>query len=658
MVGMDAAISRSAYNMVGRFVLIAAACTLVMLVAVFWPQATILDRMELRTVDWRFHLRGPLAPHPDIVLVTIDEASLDKVGKWPWPRQLFARLTRQLTAARARAIVYDVFFIEPEADPASDAAFVEAVASAGNVYLAGFAAGPEQEGDIDSDLSVRERASADQAEPLRRWAWDEATVNRREGLLSWAGIYQVPDLTYPFAHLAQAARGLGYTCLVQGADGIFRYTPPLGYFRHRLYPSLPLAVAAGLLDARPRQISVNFGHNLRLDDQHIVPLDRWGRMVINFAGRHKTYPHLPAWQILNETKDTSQLELENKIIIVAITAEGLHDVRASPFGSLLSGGEIQATILDNILTQRFLVSAPPEKMLLILPFIGLAIALIFALLPTRQALLLALGVVAAYDWFSIWVFAHWGLIVPMFAPTLTGLVVILVLISYRLLLEERQRSQARETLSHFVPTQIVSQLMEDEAAQILQGQRRIVSCLFCDLRGFTAASEQLSPEATVNLLNRYFTLMYEVIWEFGGTLDKLMGDGLMAFFNAPLEQPDHARRAVQAAIEMQRRIEFNRAEWEFCGWGELAAGIGISTGQAVVGYITARDRMQYTAIGAQVNLAARLEELTRELDAKILISEDTWQLVKDTVTTNDEGSVQVRGFTEEVNVYSVPVPLA
>ncbi len=296
-------------------------------------------------------------------------------------------------------------------------------------------------------------------------------------------------------------------------------------------------------------------------------------------------------------------------------------------------------------------------MLLILPFIGLAIALSFALLPTRQALLLALGVVGAYDWFSIWVFTHWDLIVPIFAPTLTGLVVILVLVSYRLLLEERQQSQARETLSHFVPTQIVSQLMEDEAAQILQGQRRIVSCLFCDLRGFTAASERLSPEATVDLLNRYFTLMHEVIWEFDGTLDKLMGDGLMAFFNAPLEQPDHARRAVQAAIEMQRRIEFNRAEWEFCGWGELAAGIGIATGQAVVGYITARDRMQYTAIGAQVNLAARLEELTRELDARILISEDTYELIGEALPAQYMGRIAVRGFAEEVVVYAVDVPM-
>jgi len=380
-------------------------------------------------------------------------------------------------------------------------------------------------------------------------------------------------------------------------------------------------------------------------------------MVINFAGKHKTYPHLPAWRILDESQDGAQLELEDKIVIVAITAEGLHDVRASPFGGLVTGGEIQATILDDILTQRFLIQAAPEKMLVILPFIGLAIALSFALLPTRQALLLALGVVGVYDWFSIWVFTHWGLIVPMFAPTLTGLVVILVLVSYRLLLEERQRSQARETLSHFVPTQIVSQLMEDEAAQILQGQRRIVSCLFCDLRGFTAASEQLAPEATVDLLNRYFTLMHEVIWEFDGTLDKLMGDGLMAFFNAPLEQPDHALRAVQAAIEMQRRIEFNRAEWEFCGWGELAAGIGIATGRAVVGYITARDRMQYTAIGAEVNLAARLEELTRELDAKILISEDTYELIGEAFPTQYIGSIAVRGFAEETVVYAVDVPM-
>jgi len=657
MASRDSPGSRSAYKIVGRFVLIAAACTLVMLVAAFWPQVTMLDRMELRTVDWRFHLRGPLQPHPDIVLVTVDEASLRNVGKWPWPRAVFARLTRQLTAAGVRAIAYDVFFIEPEPGSAGDEAFAEALARADNVYLAGFAAGPEQEGDYGADLSVGKMAPATQAEPLRQWAWNEATVNRGEGLLRWAGVYQLPDLTYPFARLAQAADGLGYTCLVQGADGIFRYTVPIGYFRHRLYPSLPLAVAAGLLGARPGQISVNFGDNIRLDDQHTVPLDRWGRMVINFVGKQKTYPHLPAWQILDESADAVQLELADKVVIVAITAEGLHDVRANPFGGLLAGGEIQATILDNILTQRFLVQVPPEKLLLILPFIGLAIALIFALLPTRQALLLALGVVGAYEWFSIWAFAHWSLIVPMFAPMLTGLVTILVLISYRLLIEERQRSQARETLSHFVPTQIVSQLMEDEAAQILQGQRRIVSCLFCDLRGFTSASEQLAPEATVNLLNRYFTLMHEVIWEFDGTLDKLMGDGLMAFFNAPLEQPDHARRAAQAAIEMQRRIEFNRAEWEFCGWGELAAGIGISTGPAVVGYITARDRMQYTAIGAQVNLAARLEELTRELDAKILVSEDTYELLNEAFPAQYMGRIAVRGFAEDVAVYAVDVSL-
>ncbi|MCK4323594.1 MAG: CHASE2 domain-containing protein, partial [Armatimonadetes bacterium] len=324
MAGRSSPGSRSAYKIVGRFVLIAAACTLVMLVAAFWPQVTILDRMELRTVDWRFHLRGPLEPHPDIVLITIDEASLDKLGKWPWPRAVFARLTRKLTAARVQTIVYDVFFIEPELEPAGDAAFAQALASAGNVYLAGFAAGPEQEGDYGPDLGVREMAPAGQAEMLRHWAWNEATVTRGEGLLRWAGIYQLPDLTYPFARLARGAQGLGYTCLVQGADGIFRYTPPLGYFRHRLYPSLPLAVAAGLLDARPGQISVNFGHNLRLDDQHTVPLDRWGRMVINFAGKHKTYPHLPAWQILDESQDAAQLELADKIIIVAITAEGLH----------------------------------------------------------------------------------------------------------------------------------------------------------------------------------------------------------------------------------------------------------------------------------------------------------------------------------------------
>ncbi len=634
-----------------KLLLIAAACTLVMAVADFWPGVTMLDKMELRTVDWRFRYRGELAPDPDIVLVVIDEASISNIGRWPWPRRKFAELTDRLNAAGARAIVYDIFFVERESGQQAadgDREFIEAVARAGNVYLAGFGAAAPQAG-------IPETAVA--ADHVPDYAWPDTQVVASSGLDATARLYQLPDLTYPFPEIAAQAQGIGYADLVPPSDGVFRHTPMLGEYDGNLYPSLPLAVAAGLLDVTPDQVTVRLGRTISLGERGCIPIDRGGRTAINFPGGEGAYHRLPAWQILQSAEADSSFDLTDKTVVVAITASGLHDLRHSPFGDLLPGGEVLAAIVDNIVSQQFVVAAPPERMLLVLLFVGLSIGIIFGILPTTYALFYSLGLLVVYDWLGVWVFVHRGLILDLFLPTLTGVVTVLVLVSYRLLREERQRSQARETLSHFVPAQIVSQLMEDEAAETLQGQRRIVSVLFCDLRNFTAASERLSPEATVALLDRYFALMHEVIWEFEGPLDQLMGDGLMAFFNAPVDQPDHAQRAVQTAIEMQRRIEFNRAEWEFCGWPELSAGIGISTGEAVVGYISARERMQYTAIGAQVNLAARLEEMTRELDARILLSEATYQLVKDTVDAQFRGTFAIRGFAQSAGVYSVDVRL-
>ena len=643
--------ARPDYRRKLKLLLIAAACTLVIAVADFWPGVTMLDKMELRTVDWRFRYRGQLPHDPDIILVVVDEASITNIGRWPWPRRRFAELTGQLKAAGARAIVYDIFFVERESGrkgAEGDREFIEAIARAGNVYLAGFGAAAPQAG-------IQETAVA--ANHVPDYAWADTQVVASGGLDATARLYQLPNLTYPFPEIAAQAQSIGYADLVAPSDGVFRHTPMLGQYDGNLYPSLPLAVAAGLLDVTPDQVTVRLGRTISLGERARIPIDRGGRTAINFPGGEGTYPRIPAWQILQSAEVASSFDLTDKTVIVATTASGLHDLRHSPFGDLLPGGEVLAAIVDNIISQRFVVPTPPERMLLALLFIGLSIGVIFGILPTTYALFYSLGLLFVYNWLGVWAFVHRSLILDLFVPTLTGVITVLALVSYRLLREERQRFQARETLSHFVPAQIVSQLMEDEAAETLQGQRRIVSVLFCDLRGFTAASERLSPEAAVTLLDRYFALMHEVIWEFEGTLDKLMGDGLMAFFNAPVDQPDHAQRAVQTAIEMQRRVEFNRAEWEFCGWPELSAGIGISTGEAVVGYISAWERMQYTAIGAQVNLASRLEELTRELDARILLSDVTYQLVKDTVDAEFRGTFSVRGFAEKVGVYSVRVPL-
>ncbi len=624
-------------------------CTVVMLAAFFTPGMTLLDKLECRTVDWRFRHRGVRAPTADIIIVAVDEESIGQAGKWPWPRRRFAKLTERLAAAGARAIVYDVFFVEPDDSPGGekgDEAFVAATREAGQVYHATFGYTPPQTG-----------AAAESSAPeLTEYAWAQVEIMAGRGLNTLATFYELPALIFPFPALAQASAGLGFTDVVDGGDGVFRYVTPVARYGEQLYPSLGLAVAANVLGVDADKIIINPGQSIDLGDRRYVPIDRGGRMAVNFTGPNRTYRYLSAHKLLGTGSSAAHYNLEDTIAIVGVTAPGLYDLRACPFGGVMNGVEIQANIIDNLINAHFLKQVAPEKMALLIVSMGMTVGAMFALVTTWWAVSYALGILVGYNLLCTWAFASRGLIIDMLAPSLTALLTLLVMLIYKLAVEERQRHRARQALSHFVPAQIVSQLVEEEALTTLRGQRRVVSVLFCDLRNFTPASERLAPEDTVNLLNRYFQLMHEVIWEFGGTLDKFLGDALMAFFNAPLSQADHALLAVRSAIEMQRRIRFNQAEWEFYGMPQMQAGIGISTGEALVGCVSSQARMQYTVIGSHVNLASRLEELTKQFEEDILISEATYQQVRESVEAQMVGEVTVRGFAEPVKVYGVKVP--
>lgn len=628
---------------------LALGCTAVMVAIFLWPGISLLNKLEYRTVDWRFRHRGVRAPAADIVIVAIDEESIAQVGKWPWPRQTFADLTERLAQAGARAIVYDIFFVEPavsQVGKAGDEQFAAATRNAGQVYHASFGYTPAQTAIVAQSSAVHPGEHA----------WPQVDVVAGQGLNALATVYDLPALTMPLPALVQEAAGVGFTNVIDGGDGVFRYIAPLAAYDKQLYPSLGLAVAADQLGVSPEEITVKSGQSIDLADLRELPLDRGGRMVVNFAGPDQTYPYLSAHKILNSSARAVRENIQNSIVIIGVTAPGLHDLRACPFGGVMNGVEIQANIVDNIMNAHFLKQVAPEKVILIMLLMGLSVGAMFALVVTWGAVTYALGTLVVYNLLCAWVFSTRGVVIDMLAPTLTALLTLLVMLIYKLAIEESQRRQVRQTLSHFVPPEIVSQLVEEEALTTMQGQRRVVSVLFCDLRNFTAASERLAPEDTVHLLNRYFQLMHEVIWELGGTLDKFIGDGLMAFFNAPLPQPDHSWLAVRTAIEMQRRIQFNQAEWEFYGMPQMEAGIGISTGEALVGCVSSQARMQYTVIGSHVNLASRLEELSKQFGVRILISDTTYQQVKDLVEAQPVGEITVRGFAEPVKVYSVTVP--
>ena len=616
---------------------------LFMLGLYFWPFGTLLDRIEWRTVDWRFQLRGVQTPTQPIVIVAVDEESIQSLGRWPWPRERFAELVEALDAAGARRIIFDVFFTERDASsggPASDARLLAATRQAGNVYHAGFIYQPQ-----GSPPSV--------PPPVAQRAWRDTRVARAGGLASVAGLIEPEGATFPLPDLAVAARGFGVANVLDSGDGIYRHLVPLMRYQGALYPSVALAVAADELQVRPSDITVTLGRDIRLGDKCRLPLDMHGRMLINFIGGNAHFPYVSAADVLNHPDQLKRDTFRDKIVLIGVTAPGIYDLRASPFATIYNGVESEASALECILSRHFIRQPSPIVTgLLLLLFIPL-FGWLLPRLSTAAMTGLALTALASYPVLAVTLFTRHGLLIELANPMLAMLGSVLIILLLRLLIEERRRHQVQTILRYFVPPQLVGRLVEEEALTTLRGERREISVIFADLRNFTATAEALAPEDTVLFLNRYFALMHEVIWEHEGTLDKYIGDEIMVFYNSPVAQPDHALRAVMTAIDMQRRIMANQAEWEYLLVPDLTAGIGIATGQAVVGYVGSQERMQYTVIGQTVNLASRLQALCKTLGCRIIISDDTYRAVSDMILAEDLGEQALTGFQHPLRVWQV-----
>lgn len=618
-----------------------AAWTVAMLVAYYGPGGALLRRLELRTVDWRFQHRGKLTPCPDLAIVAIDEESIRALGRWPWSRAAYADLARKLAEAGARRIVFDIFFTDPDRSPggaAGDERLAEVTRSLGNVYHSGYAYTPNgQAPPVDPRLAAG--------------PWSRVRLIPGSGLAAVATLFEAEALTLPLTPLALAARGYGLSNLPDPEDDTYRHLVPVMRYRQRLYPSVVIALAADLLGVSPDQVEVEVGREIRLGRKCALPLDADGRMLINFAGGDHTYPYFGASDAMAGTLPAGALR--GKVVLVGWTAPGINDLRACPFATVFNGVETEANALDNLLTGRLLRRTHPALTGLLMLLGGLLLAFLLPRLGTLAMCGVGVGAAVGYPWLCAWLFARYGLVLDLLSPTLLAIGAFIFVLTLRLAVEEQQRHQAHSILRHFVPPQLVGRLLDEEALTTLRGERREITVFFADLRSFTAASEELAPEDTVSFLNRYFELMHEVIWEHDGTLDKYIGDEIMGFFNAPLTQEDHARRAVMTAIDMQRRIMGNTAEWEWYGLPGLNAGIGIATGPALVGYVGSAERMQYTVIGNTVNLASRLQAQCKHLGCRILISEATYRQVAELIEAEDMGEIEIPGIQQPVHVWHV-----
>lgn len=567
----------------------------------------VVDR---RAGDVLLALHARQRPVSDrVVIVDIDQRSLelmnDQAGSWPWPRSVHADLIEAIAAQHPRAIVFDVLFNELDVyRPDEDRALADAVARHPEVWLA-------MSLNADGDGAwVSKMPRAVGAIPLRH-----PPVDARVPLMLPLAILSHPE----------AMRG-GLINFLSDGDGVGRryllYADRNGW----RFPSMAARVAG---QGPPGQSAILL--NWRSGWRHVSYAD----IYLDALRQRPVRPHN---------------EFTGKIVVVGTSAPGLMDLRVTPLRSTYPGVEILATALDNLARGDWLREVPRPWLLPFALAIILGLAGGFARNVSANRLgyaLLGLTVAGiAVAWFGL----QSGLVVPVFAPLAFGWAFYLTASGIAYFIERRVRLRTATMFRRFLDPRMVNQLIEHgQADNRNEAEVRDLSVLFCDIRGFTSLSEQSSPEDVVAMLNAYFSKQVEIIFAHGGTLDKFMGDGIMAFWGAPVANPANARDAVTAALAMAEALDALRADLGELG-RNLAIGIGINTGRAVVGFIGSSARLDYTAIGDTVNLASRVEGLTKGV-APILVTEATRDAAGDGFEWRDCGLHEVRGRDSRVRLF-------
>lgn len=665
----------------------------VLMLLLAWVDPLLLTRFENVSLDMRFRLRGERPPDKDIVLVLIDDKSLQELGRWPWPRNLQAKLVTEVAAQGAKVIGLDIIYSEPEHDGAAralqeiiddvnttsensralieiverklkatdpDIAFSRSLAEARNVVL-GF------------PLFVQERASLAAALPTEAVVTD--VIRRSEFMLVRQPIkdgavqpFQAINVLSPLASFASQAAGLGHVYSPPDLDGTTRSEYLALRLRDSYYPSFALEVTRHFLGAARDRLSLSLGEGVRVADRLILT-DVRSRMYINFIGREGRFLSVSAADVIQRRTESGAFK--NKVVLVGTTALATYDQHVTPFSSNFPGVEKNATVIENILHERFIRKSiwfgPLELGMML--FFGLAVSFTLPRLRALPGTLWAAGAGLSYACVTAYAFAVHNLWLPLVGPlvNLTGAFAAVTILNF--MTKERQAKEIRRIFSSYVNPQIVEQIIDSPDGCNLSGQRKQLTMLFADLINFTSFSEKHSAEEVVAQLNEYLTAMTEIVFYWDGTLDKFVGDQIVVFWGAPLDQADHAERAIKCALHMRKRLAELREKWAGEKKVLLDSGIGINTGAVVVGNIGAEGKkVDYTIIGDQVNLASRFQGLTRTFGVPIVLTEYTAEHLKSLMGAPDRednrgrlghvllrrlGTVTVKGRAEPVEAYTV-----
>ena len=680
------------------------------------PTFDFIHRLELDALDTRFRLRPARYTHPDssIVIVDIDQRSQEILGRWPFSRSNFAQMLDALHEDGAAVVSFDITFSEPDQNSApirqlasqlseqekqegtqldprvqrdldalahtydTDDQFAQSIHRFGPVVLGNFFLYTEADlqGVSEQTLDRYANILSDFAVP------EERAENPKTGSDDFTRLmesYAPWELT-PRGTQANIETLSNALIAAHGQTGFFNVEPdPDGVVRHALlilpygrskdpadwdlYASLDIQTVRLFLHVPDDQMSVDFGPTgisaIEFGPQLVAHPDPIGRMLINYQGPVRTYPYVSMADVVKH--NFAPGTFKGKIVLVGASATGIGDLRSTPYGGLdYPGVEIHANVIDNILNRHSLKRGPTQVAwdCALIFFFGIPVGVWLAFGAPRwlwaPLLLLVPFTLGAYG-----AFLHdWWLNLTMPALTLVSNVGLVAL--YRALIEEKEKRKVRGAFQQYLSAEVIRRLLE--SPELLEPRRTEITVMFSDVRGFTTISEKLDAQELAALLNEYLTDMTRIVFDRGGTLDKYIGDAVMAFWGAPIEQSDHAVSACRAAVQMMERLAPLQREWHAQGKPHVDIGIGLNTGAASVGNMGSSLRYGYTALGDTVNLASRLEGLNKDYGTHVLVSQSTYEQVNE--ETKDQNAsaqfvfreldlIRVKGKTQPVGLYEL-----
>jgi adenylate cyclase len=645
---------------------------------IYYVDPDFLSWLELKTLDWRFLWRGKIVTTGEVALVAIDEKSLDELGRWPWPRVRMAQLLDALVKYEAKVVGFDIVWAEP--DENSELKSLSALKQKMNELkltnrdLEKYLSQAIQKADTDrtladslarsrravlgyffhffakEDLPQEKKQLPQDLPPLSTYNWVKYSSQAAAKVPLFEATYA--EVNIPV--IAEAAEGAGYFNIIPDRDGTVRWIPLVIKYQDKHYCALSLAVLQKFLNNSPLVLRLaEFGvEEIRLGDL-FIPTNEEGRMLINYRGPQKTFPHYSATDVIHGRVPVNAFR--GKIVLVGATAIGIYDMRVTPFDRVFPGLEVHANVIDTILKQQFLYRPNWVALfdLLAIIVLGLILGIILPKVKALWGALIGISLIFAFLLTSYQLFQKQGIWVNMTYPLFNLVLTYLMITGYRYMTEERERKKVRGAFQYYLNASVVEQMLKDPEKLKLGGEKKDLTVLFSDIRGFTSISEHMTPERLVKFLNEYLTKMTDIVFKYDGLLDKYMGDAIMAIWGAPLDQSDHPLRACYTALEMVEELRLLQQKWATEGMPRMNIGIGINAGPMVVGNMGSERRFDYTVMGDSVNLGSRLEGLNKLYGTNIIISEMTYERVREEILGRELALVRVKGKDQPVKIYEL-----